>query len=150
MDTFHVTDTDGPVILGLPTCKALDLITINYTHDIKTETAERKHSMEQNNIGVEDKAAHAQIMTDYKDCFEGIGCFKGEFHVTVDPNVPPVIHPPRHIPVALQDTLKHELDTLCKTEHNHKSGYPNQLGKLCHVHLKNPTVHFGSSLTQWI
>ena len=113
-DTFHVTDTDGPVILGLPTCKALDLITINYTHDIKTETAEREHSVEQNDIGVEDKAARAQIMTDYKDCFEGIGCFKGEFHVTVDPNVPPVIHPPRRIPVALQDALKHELETLVK------------------------------------
>ena len=87
MDTFHVTDTDGPVIICLPTCKAHDLITINYTHDIKTETADRKHNVEQNDIGVEDKAARAQIMTDYKDCFECIGCFKGELHVTVDPNV---------------------------------------------------------------
>ena len=37
-----------------------------------------------------------------------------EFHVRVDPNVPPVIHPPRHTPVALQDALKHELETLVK------------------------------------
>ena len=75
-DTFHVTDTDGPVILGLHTCKALDLITIKYTLDIKTETAEHKHSVEQNNIGVEDKVARAQIMIDYKDCFEGYWVFQ--------------------------------------------------------------------------
>ena len=75
-------------------------------------------------------------MTDYKDCFEGIGCFKGEFHVTVDPNVPPVIHPPRRIPVALQDALKHELETLVKQNIITKVDTPNQLGKLYRVRLK--------------
>jgi len=32
----------------------------------------------------------------------------------VDPNVTPVIHPPRRVPVALQGPLKEELDSLTK------------------------------------
>ncbi len=45
-------------------------------------------------------------------CFSGIGCFEGEFHITVDPAVPPVIQPPRRVQEALQEPLKKELDAL--------------------------------------
>ena len=44
--------------------------------------------------------------------FEGIGCFEGEFHITLDPTVPPVVHPPRRVPEALREPLKKALDNL--------------------------------------
>jgi len=31
MATFYVVQTDGPVIVGLPTCRKLGLITLNYS-----------------------------------------------------------------------------------------------------------------------
>ena len=34
------------------------------------------------------------------------------FHITLDPTVPPVIHPPRRVPEALREPLKRELDAL--------------------------------------
>ena len=44
--------------------------------------------------------------------FEGIGCFEGEFHITLDPTVPPVVHPLKRVPEALREPLKKELDNL--------------------------------------
>ena len=52
------------------------------------------------------------LLRDYPDCFSRIGCFSGDFHITLDPNVPPVIHPPRRVPEEFRDLLKKELDDL--------------------------------------
>ena len=59
-----------------------------------------------------DLKAKKDILYEYGDLFSGIGCFNGEFHLTLDPSVPPVIHPPRRVPKALCEPLKKELDSL--------------------------------------
>ena len=56
--------------------------------------------------------ARSELLCQYQDCFQGIGCFQGEFHITLDPTVPPVIHPPQRVPEALREPLKRELDAL--------------------------------------
>jgi hypothetical protein len=57
-------------------------------------------------------AGKENLIKRYGDCFEGIGCFQGEFHITLDPSIPPVVHPPRRVPEALREPLKKELDSL--------------------------------------
>ena len=52
------------------------------------------------------------MLKQFKDCFEGVGCFQGEYRITVDPAVPPVVHPPRRVPEALRKPLKKELVSL--------------------------------------
>ena len=52
------------------------------------------------------------LLREYADCFSGIGCFLGEFHIMLDPAVSPVIHPPHWVPEALQELVKRELDFL--------------------------------------
>ena len=59
-----------------------------------------------------DPAAEEQVLKQFKDCFEGVGCFQGEYRITVDPAVPPVVHPPRRVPEALREPLKKELVSL--------------------------------------
>jgi len=54
------------------------------------------------------------LITQYPESFNGIGKFQGEYHITVDPNVPPVIHPPRRVPISLKDSIKSELDDMVK------------------------------------
>ena len=49
------------------------------------------------------------LIEQFPDCFDGIGKFQGKYHITTDPSVPPVIHPPRRIPISLKDDLKKEL-----------------------------------------
>ncbi|KAI0209393.1 hypothetical protein LSAT2_005911, partial [Lamellibrachia satsuma] len=48
----------------------------------------------------------------YPDRFEGIGNFSGEFHITVDNSVTPVIHAPRRCSIHLKDEVKDELDNM--------------------------------------
>ena len=42
-----------------------------------------------------------EIVSKYADCFGDIGCLQNEYHMEVDPNVSPVITPPRKIPHSI-------------------------------------------------
>jgi hypothetical protein len=102
---FHVVNTTGPTILGLPTCSDMKLVTLNYSITSQHVSQSAPFSPSQGD-------PKETLLRDYADCFSGIGCFEGEFHITLDPAVPPVIHPPRRVPEALQEPLKKELDAL--------------------------------------
>lgn len=44
--------------------------------------------------------------------FTGLGCVPGLHHIQLNPDVTPVIHPPRKVPIALKDRVKAELDRM--------------------------------------
>ena len=48
----------------------------------------------------------------YADVFQGIGCFDGEYHMTMDTSVRPVQHQPRRVPLPIQPKLKAKLQEL--------------------------------------
>jgi len=48
--------------------------------------------------------------------FEGIGLFPGECTIHLDPNITPVVHPPRRVPFALRERLEHELQHMEKLD----------------------------------
>ena len=52
------------------------------------------------------------IIEQYKDIFGEIGCLTGEHHMSLDPTVKPVIHPPRRIPISMMDKLEAELERM--------------------------------------
>ena len=83
----------------------MNLVTLNYSI-----TTEQDKTSTQKPVG--DPAAKTEILQQYQDCFNGIGCLKGEFHITLDPTVPPVVHPPQRVLEALREPLKKELDEL--------------------------------------
>ena len=41
-----------------------------------------------------------------------MGDLPGEYHIVTDDTVPPVVHPPRRVPVALRDQIKEKLDEM--------------------------------------
>ena len=56
-----------------------------------------------------------QLRKMYPECFENgpQNAFPNyEYHITTDPNVKPVIHSPRRIPLGLRDDVKKELDRM--------------------------------------
>ena len=57
----------------------------------------------------EDETAKAHTLNEYADVFDGIGCFEGEYNITLDSTVPSVVHSPRSVPVALRKPLKRNL-----------------------------------------
>ena len=111
MSTFHVVKSNGPTIIDLPTCRALKLVTLNHATNIGP-TAERDTDTTAAAVPTYttrpkgDETAKAHILKEYADVFDGIGCFEGEYHITLDSTVPPVVHSPRRVPVALREPLK--------------------------------------------
>ena len=64
-----------------------------------------------------DPVAKEQVLKQFKDCFEGVGYFQGEYPlITVDIAIPLVVHPSRRVPEALREPLKKELDSLVEQE----------------------------------
>jgi hypothetical protein len=52
------------------------------------------------------------VLKEYSDIFEGLGCIRKEYHLFIDPAAIPHIDPPRRIPHAIRDEVKKELDRM--------------------------------------
>ena len=81
--------TKSNPIIGLKTCERLNLI---------------KRVMLIND-------SDPSIFDEY-DVFGELGCLPGEYHISIDETVKPVVHPPRQVPFALCHKLKAELEQL--------------------------------------
>ena len=113
---FYITDTPGPAIIGLPTSIDLNLVKLNCAlHKQVTSQNEtpqaiiETHAHQPASKPIQSKE---DLIEQYPNCFNGIGKFEGEYHITTDPLVPPVIHPPRRIPISLKDDIEKELDEM--------------------------------------
>ena len=94
---FHIVDTSAPPVLAMKACRDLNLV------KIVMAVSEDKGKL--------DKDCQS-IMEEYADVFQGIGEFPGECNFRVDPDITPVVCPPRRIPIALRSRLKDELDSM--------------------------------------
>jgi transposase InsO family protein len=100
---FYIAESEGPAILGLNSCKIMDIV-----------------SLRCDDIGIDICATHASKSTSsvssvndlikmFPDSFDTLGSFPGEYHITVDPTVAPVVHAPRKYPIQLRQDIKDEL-----------------------------------------
>ena len=94
----NVADTPGPAIMGLPSCRALHLVTMH------CEISSNEH-----NSAITTKEDLRKI---YPDRFEGVGNFDGEFHITTDRNITPVVHAPRKCSIHMRDEIKSKLENM--------------------------------------
>ena len=52
-------------------------------------------------------------LNDFADVFTGLGCVSNVVHhINIKPNVEPVVHPPRRVPVTLRPAVKAELERM--------------------------------------
>ena len=63
-------------------------------------------------LSTKSPATKEELIARFPTVFKGLGQFPGEHHIHVDPDVPPVIHGCRKIPLAVMDRLKDTLDEL--------------------------------------
>ena len=87
---FFVVPAKSVPIIGLNTCEKLPLI---------------KRCFLINGMDL-------QLSDKYESLFDDIGCLQGKYKIKIDPNVAPVIHPPRRVPFALKPMLKAELQRM--------------------------------------
>ena len=88
-------------ILGLETCKELELLTVN-RQDISLVTSQS------NTQGFSEQ----DIVNSYSDVFKGEGKLECQPHLELDESVRPVQLPPRRVPLAIKDKLQSELERL--------------------------------------
>ena len=84
------------MILGLPSCRKLNLVTLN--------CAVSEHPPPLN--------SKEDLQRLYPDCFKGIGKFRETFHITLDPAVTPVVHAPRRCPIHIKDDVRNEINQM--------------------------------------
>ena len=94
--TVTVTNVQGTALLGCKTCEELGFVTINCS------------------IASTPTLTKETLLSSYPDRLEGQGKFKDmkPYHITLDPEAEPVIHPPRSVPVHLKDLYRKELDDM--------------------------------------
>ena len=114
-DFFVVTH--GPAILGLPMTEKLGIISIN-VDTVKQLIDDKEVKRDSTDYYNTDKDKHDScvakdaILREYADVFNGVGCFDGECTIHLDHTIPPSVRPPRRVPVALQEPLKAELESM--------------------------------------
>lgn len=85
---FQVVQDRKPTILGGDTCEKMGLIKKCFS--VKSKE-------------------NSDLLETYSDVFEGIGCLPGKHKIDIDPSVTPKIHPPRKVPLKLEEKVKQEL-----------------------------------------
>ena len=108
--TFHVVKSDGPILVGLPACEALQLVSLHqHVHTVESEDPAQLRTHEV----ITDKE---QLISLFPEQFTGIGSLPGKAHLDVDPAITPVIHKQRRCPIHVKDDLKKELDAMEKLD----------------------------------
>ena len=131
--TFYVASNNGSVLLSCVTTLALgliqphtrldylppraSLITSSADHPKRTKSkisvhVSRKES-EVSTVSHHKGMSKEQILANYSDVFNGIGCFSGpSYHVHIDPTVTPQQTPCQPVPVHLKEAFKKEVDKM--------------------------------------
>ena len=92
-------------LLGNKVVQAMSLLTINYE-----------------NIKVDRQGASSEpiskekVLKEFADVFEGTGKLQGKYHLKLDENATPIVHPPRKVPLAIKERLRNELERLTKMD----------------------------------
>ena len=102
LDFFVVQENVKP-LLGAESCQKLEFIKVMVNDKQTVNTVNKQPT---------NPLTKEQILEDYSDVFEGLGCMDGLYHIDVDKTVKPVVHPPRKVPVALRESLREELDKM--------------------------------------
>ena len=97
----------GPAIIGLPAFLELNLVTLNCS--VQQSSLLNAIYPPEQVTPIKDKDG---LVKCYPDCFNGAGKFQGQYHITVDPSVPPVVHAQTRVPLTFLDDIRDELDNM--------------------------------------
>ena len=66
--------------------------------------------------GLPTKLTQDGVLKEFTDVFEGLGELEGEHIIHTNPDISPVVHPPRKLPISIHDTVKKELDAMVENK----------------------------------
>ena len=107
---YLVVEGDFTPLLGCDAC--LDLEVIKFMNLQLIDTPEPHVVNPETSRQDEDKSIFKTdpVLREYQDCFsDKPGKLPTEVHLEIDPSVPPVVHPPRKMPIALLEPAQEKL-----------------------------------------
>ena len=90
-------------------CEGCTESLLGLNSSIKLHLIRRVNSVEQPN---KQQFIYDELLEEFHDVFEGVGCFEGEHHITTTPRLKPTIHATRRFALPLMPKLKTELDRM--------------------------------------
>lgn len=104
---FQVVDAQKtPTLLGDTDSVKMRLIKRIYS--LANDVLEKTENACYNDASDSFVKTKSKLLEQYADVFSGVGTIPGEYHIEVDPEVEPVVHPPRPVPVAQRSKVKAE------------------------------------------
>lgn len=98
---FHVVDKNVKSLLGLPDCLKMNLISLK--EEVYAIDFNKNVSLPQ------------EIFTEYAELFDDeLGSLPVTYSMKINPDVTPVVRPPRRLPVAMRDKVEAELKNMTK------------------------------------
>ena len=106
---FQVIDQSFEPLIGLQSSLDLNVVTINNVDSVLQSSSLKTYKSHD----IYTVISKAYIGQHYKDIFGAdLGKLPVEYHMKLDPQVKPVIRPPRRIPVFMQEKVKAELERM--------------------------------------
>ena len=104
---FFVVNANVTPILGRDSSIGMKLVQIMDSDTI--------HKVSESS-GLPAKLTQDGVLKEFTDIFEGLGELEGEYIIHTNPDIPPVVHPPRKLPISMHDTVKKELDAMVENK----------------------------------
>ena len=100
---FTALRQDCTPLLGSETTQEMDLIQVRFENILSLD------------LSSEDKPLTKEsLIAKFPDVFNGTGKLHGSYHLEIEADAIPVVHPPRKVPIAIRPQLKEELERLHK------------------------------------
>ncbi|XP_063607727.1 uncharacterized protein LOC134782233 [Penaeus indicus] len=100
---FYIMEQEvGPIILGLPSLRALGMVTIHEAR-MHPQTTMAVQSVD-------------DLKKSYPDQFDKVGNFHGKYHIVLKEGSKPVVHAQRKIPIHKKEELQNQLEDMEKKE----------------------------------
>jgi len=93
---FNIIDGDYQPILSLNTSVGLGFVSL-HNCDV---------------LAIHVDSPSTTLQDEFTDVFEGLDALPGKYQIVIDENIPPCVHAPRRVPVALRQRIKEKLDEL--------------------------------------
>ena len=103
---FVVVDNKNTPLIGARAAQQMGFIVVQH-YNIQLESNSEVFTASQSS-----PLTKEQVSTDFAGIFKGLGKMEGKLHLEVNESVPPVIMPPRKVPVALKGKYKEAFDRL--------------------------------------
>ncbi|CAB4024840.1 Hypothetical predicted protein [Paramuricea clavata] len=103
---FQVVET-GKSLLGCRNCKSMKLITFHNVDQLRNKPI--NDASPQSSLN---GLTSEQIFEKYSKCFDGLGRISDPYHIKINSDATPVVHPPRKLPSALRDRVQNELQEM--------------------------------------